>query len=101
MTNRNDFVTRPATLDRWEIKRTTAATSPHVVFEVTCIGYCDRKKKPLFSHSEVVAPSLEPMKVSDIVHHYGLVLEQDRPTTLERFQRGLMGEHWEQLQLDV
>lgn len=95
----NDFIVSKASLDRWEVKRTTLATEPHLVFEVTVTGWCDRRRRPLFTHSEVVAPSNEPMKVSDVAHHYALVCEQDRPITQSEFERGLLGAHWDQPEL--
>lgn len=95
----NLFVTSPPTLDRWEVRRRTVATSPQLIFEVDCIGWCNRRKRPLFSHTEVVTGDEGPLKVSDVAHHYALVCEQDRPTTQDRFLRGLLGDHWDQPEL--
>lgn len=95
----NEYVVSKATLDRWEVKRSTISTVPHLVFEVTVTGWCNRRRRPLFVHSEVVAPSNEPMKVSDVAHHYALVCEQDRPTTQEAFDRGLLGQYFDQPEL--
>lgn len=95
----NLYRVAPPTLDRWEVRRRTVSASPVVVFEVSCIGWCDRRKRPLFSHSEVVEPWEGDLKVSDVAHHFSLVCEQDRPTTQEQFLRGLRGEHWEQPEL--
>ena len=99
MSTDNLFLVRPPTLDRWEIKRHTAAIEPHLVYEVTVTAWCARRKRPLFSHVETVCPESDGLRVSDCVHHFTLVLEQDRPITLTQFERGLMGALWDQPEL--
>jgi hypothetical protein len=99
MTNALDFITKPPTLDRWEITARTCRDTPQVLVEITVTGWCARKRRALFVHTEIVAPQFEPMKVSDITHHLALVLEQDRPTSHDALTRGLLGEHWDQPEL--
>lgn len=95
----NPFTVSPPTLDRWEVRRHTLSGGRQPVFEVTCIGWCNRRRRPLFTHTEVVTPSEGHLKVSDVAHHYALVCEQDRPTSQAQFDRGLMGAAWDQAEL--
>lgn len=95
----NDFIVRPPTLDRWTIQRSMAMLAPAWVCEVTITGWCDRRRRPLFQWTEVVTADEGDLKVSDVVHHFALVAEQDRPTTNAAFHRGLVGEHWDQPEL--
>lgn len=95
----NDFIVRPPTLDRWEVRVNIVSTGPLSVREVVVQGWCNRRRRPLFSWSEYVTAEDGPMGVTDRVHHAALVCEQDRPTSSEAFERGLIGEHWDQLEI--
>lgn len=99
MNHWNDFITRPPTLDRWELVRTQQVTDWTHWVTITITGWCERKRRPLWQHSEEVDIICEPNKVADIVHHLTLVCEQDRPTTNVELRRGLLGEYWDQPEL--
>nr|CRY96672.1 hypothetical protein [uncultured prokaryote] len=99
MRTRNDFTVSPATLDRYAITRNILRTADGPVIELTIVGSCHRRRKPLWNATEVVDSRREPCKAADIVLHWSMVCEQDSPTTQAEFDRGVMGETWDQARL--
>lgn len=101
MTTPNDFVVSSPTLDRWEVRVTRLPQSSGGHHEVAAIGWCARRRKPLWSHVEVVDTRGGAQRVSDVVHHLSLVCEQDSPVTLQGLLCGLLGEAWDQPELPL
>lgn len=62
-------------------------------------GRSSTQRADLWRHSEMVGPDEHPLTVSDIAHHMLVVALQDRPRSSEQFQRGLVGEGWEDVPL--
>jgi hypothetical protein len=92
MSTQNDFTVRPATLDRWEVKVSMDDSSRPSVATITHIGYCDRRRDALWSHTEVVPVTGGTWALHDIVLHMALVLSQERPATKSQLHNQMMGQ---------
>jgi hypothetical protein len=92
MTTPNDFRVRPATLDRWEVKVSIDDSSNPSVATITHIGYCDRRRDALWSHTETAPVQGGDWALHDIVLHLALVLSQERPATKAQLHNHMMGQ---------
>lgn len=99
MSNRNDWITSPPTLDRWEVRVTPIASEGEPLWQLDAYGYCWRKRGPIWAYSEVCGESDGAMYVSDVVHHLALVCMQDKPASRAALEAGLVGEAWVQDEL--
>lgn len=93
------WITRPPTLDRWEMGVRYSKTPTGMVGVLTVMGYCDRKRGALWSYSETHACSGTDYGLSDAILHLALVLEQDLPATEAALQASLIGQNWVQPEL--
>lgn len=93
------WITKPATLDRYEVRVEFAETPSGTFATVWAAGYCARKRGTLWTHTETVAVENGRYSVHDLVTHLSMVAEQDRPTTNAALTRGLCGAAWEQPEL--
>lgn len=66
---------------------------------VVASGRSSGQRADLWRHSEVIDGDESRLVVADHLHHMLLVALQDRPRSLEAFQRGLVGEGWEDVPL--
>lgn len=89
MTNRSDFITRPATLDRWDVVLQVHDPEAPGCSLAIAHGWCERKRGPLwtlveeFPHSEGPQPVRDWMAaVTDACSLYG-------PTTIDAIESGL------------
>lgn len=96
---RLQWITKPPTLDAYEIKVTFADIPGQSVATVWAAGTCRRKRGYLWTHTEVVPVSDNRYTVHDLVTHLSMVAEQDRPTSDGALTRGLLGSAWEQPEL--
>lgn len=89
MTTHSDFITRPATLDRWDVTLQVHDPENPGVSLAIAHGWCERKRGPLwtlveeFPHDQV--PSVFPewiQTVASVCMHHG-------PTKLEHVERGM------------
>lgn len=97
--DRLKWITKPATLDSFEIKvdLLNGPEGPYAV--VWAAGSCKRKRGYLWTHTETVALASGRYSVHDLVTHLSMVAEQDRPTSNQALTRGLCGAAWEQPEL--
>jgi hypothetical protein len=97
--DRLKWITRPATLDAYEIKVDLAETPTGTVATVWAAGTCKRKRGYLWTHTETFVLGDGRYGVHDVVTHISMVAEQDRPRTNQELTRGLIGSAWEQPEL--
>lgn len=97
--DRLKWITRPATLDRWEVRIVYLSHGPQRVAEATFTGWCNRKRNRLWTHTEVGNPESGDYQLHDLMMHVTLVCEQDKPVNQQQFERAMIGQHWEQPEL--
>lgn len=93
------WITKPPTLDAYEIKVDLIDTPTGPMATVWAGGRCRRRRGWLWTHTETFALANGRYGVHDIVTHISMVAEQDRPTTNADLTRGLIGSAWEQPEL--
>lgn len=89
------WVTMPATADRWTISvgPDPEANPLEQLWEVTLTVHCDRRPRQLFSHIERrVSCGSADYALHDLVSHFQLVMQQERPTRRDIFSLALMGQ---------
>lgn len=96
---RLQWITRPATLDGWQVTVTYSETPSGTIATVWAAGSCSRKRGALWTHSETVAVDGDRYHASDLVHHLALVCDQDRPANDRQLTRALLGAAWDQPEL--
>jgi len=97
--DRMRWITKPATLDAYEIKVTLADLPGQSIATVWAAGTCRRKRGYLWTHTEVIEVGNARYSLHDLVTHLSMVAEQDRPTSDAQLTRALLGSAWEQPEL--
>lgn len=67
--------------------------------QMVVTGRSNTQRADLWRHAETLGPDENELSVSDHAHHALIVALQDRPRTLEGFERGLVGEGWQDVPL--
>jgi hypothetical protein len=89
--NRSDWITSPPTLDTYSITVRRLQSLPTVVHEVVIEARCNRKRTALWVYTEYFDTKDGDYNLTDALHHFTLVLEQDKPLSVPAFERGLVG----------
>lgn len=93
------WITRPATLDAWQMTVTFAETPTGTLATVWAAGSCARKRGALWTHTETIQVDPGHYNLHDLVTHLSMVVEQDRPTSNKALTEALCGTNWDQPEL--
>lgn len=97
--DRVQWITRPATLDRFSLTVTLADTPTGPIATLWAAGQCNRKRGNLWVYDETCPAEGGRYSLVDLVTHLTLVAVQDRPTSNKALTQGLVGSAWEQPEL--
>lgn len=93
------WITRPPTLDSWEVRVEFAESPTGTYATLWAAGRCKRKRGHLWVHTETVGVEPDRYSLHDLITHLSMAVEQDRPTSNAALTRSLCGEAWEQPEL--
>lgn len=90
-TTPSDWVTRRATLDRWEAVTEIVGHGADAICTVTVSGHCTRKRGRLWTVSEVLPARHNQYGAADFITHITLVCLAERPFTQAQVDNALVG----------
>lgn len=90
------WITRPPSLDRFEVGVRFAATPAGVVATYTASGHCDRKRGALWIYSDSCPTGPGVYDLGDHLFTLGNALGEVRPVNKDEVERALTGQYWEQ-----
>lgn len=63
--------------------------------QMNVTGRSNTQRADLWRHCETIGRDEHILTASDVAHHMLIVALQDRPRTKDAFERGLVGEGWQ------
>lgn len=90
------WITKPATLDHYDIKVELTEIAGETFATLWVGGRCRRKRGYLWTKTEAFRLDEGAYTIHDAVMHISMAAEQDRPVTQAQLERALLGANYEQ-----